>query len=73
MTNNNLLDRTKALKLHGLLNHWDEVSQTSWIENLITWEEQERSQRSLDRRLSSARLGKFKSIDEFDWDWPGKM
>lgn len=65
-----LLPRVKALKLHGLLAHWDEVSPTDWLENLLDWEETARSQRSLERRLRSARLGHFKSLSEFDWDWP---
>ena len=69
-SNNNLLERAKTLKLYGIINHWDEVENTSWIADLINWEEQERSQRSLERRLSSARLGKFKPLEQFDWSWP---
>ena len=65
-----LLERAKALKLYGLISHWDEVNQTDWIEELIQWEEQERSRRSLERRLSSARIGRFKSLNQFDWQWP---
>ncbi len=70
MKSNDLLERAKALKLYGIISHWDEVENTSWIEDLINWEEQERSQRSLERRLNSARLGKFKPLDQFDWSWP---
>jgi len=60
----------KALKLYGLLAHWDEIKNALWLEPLIDWEESERSQRSLERRLTNARLGRFKSLCEFDWSWP---
>jgi len=65
-----LLKRAEALKLYGLVEHWSDVKNTDWIKNLITWEEAERSQRSLERRLTSARLGRFKTLGEFDWNWP---
>jgi DNA replication protein DnaC len=62
--------RAEELRLHGLLAHWDEISESDWIENLIAWEEQERSRRSLERRLSSAHIGRFKPLADFDWQWP---
>jgi hypothetical protein len=46
-----LMARAKALKLYGLLAHWQEVAGAPWIEPLIQWEEQERARRSLERRL----------------------
>ncbi len=55
-----LMTRATVLKLYGLLAHWDEVKLLEWVEPLITWEEQERQERSLQRRLSSARIGSFK-------------
>ena len=70
MKQNPLLLRVKALKLYGLLAHWDEIEHEPWLAPLIDWEERERSQRSLERRLNSARLGRFKSLSEFDWSWP---
>jgi len=70
MSSDLLVQRARALKLHGLIYHWDELSELDWVERLIHWEEQERSQRSLERRLASARIGRFKPIADFDWDWP---
>ncbi|MDO8941113.1 MAG: ATP-binding protein [Methylicorpusculum sp.] len=29
--------------------------------------------RSLERRLSHAKLGRFKPLTEFDWQWPDKI
>jgi len=65
-----LLERAKALKLHGLLAHWDEIARCDWLALLIDWEEQERAARGLQRRLHSARLGRFKPLADFDWAWP---
>lgn len=70
MTNDFLLQRASTLKLYGLVSHWDEVSSSSWVENVIAWEEAVRSQRSLERRLRYSRIGRFKSLAQFDWGWP---
>jgi DNA replication protein DnaC len=43
------------------------------LEELARQELQERERRSLERRLSAAHLGRFKPIDEFDWNWPTKI
>jgi DNA replication protein DnaC len=65
-----LMARAKALKLYGLLAHWEEVAANPWVAPLIQWEEQERARRSLERRLGSAHLGRFRPLADFDWDWP---
>lgn len=70
MTTNNLLPRAKALKLYGLIAHWEEVEQNPWVNNLIAWEETVRSQRSQERRLRNAHIGRFKPLANFDWNWP---
>ena len=70
MTTDTLLLRATALKLYGVVSHWDEVVKSTWIKNLIAWEEAERTDRSLKRRLSGARIGRFKSLSAFDWAWP---
>lgn len=72
MTTDIMLARVKALKLHGLLAHWEETRHESWVMQLLQWEEDERSQRSLDGRLKSARIGQFKPLAQFEWDWPRK-
>jgi hypothetical protein len=74
MTNNQieqLKERAKALKLYGLINQWEELTPTDyeWTNRLIQWEETQRHYRSLERRLSSAKLGRFKMLADFDWDW----
>jgi DNA replication protein DnaC len=69
-TIDSLQARAKALKLYGLLAHWDEIAAAEWLEPLIGWEEQERARRGLERRLANARLGRFKPLADFDWNWP---
>ena len=73
-TNDNdpLMDRAKALKLHGMLEHWEEIAATDWVEPLLRWEEEERARRGLERRLNSAHLGRFKPLADFDWSWPSQ-
>jgi DNA replication protein DnaC len=67
---NNLYQRASALKLYGLLAHWEQVKTASWVADLINWEDTQRSDRSLQRRLGYARIGRFKPLAQFDWSWP---
>ena len=63
------------LRLHGLQQHWQDLKleHEPLLATLLHWELEERQQRSLERRLSSAKLGRFKSLAEFDWEWPSKI
>lgn len=65
--------RALALRLNGLLEHWDDVGAADWVAPLIQWEEDERDRRSLVRRLRDAHLGKFKALTDFDWTWPKRI
>ncbi len=64
--------RAVALKLHGLVVHWDDLTETelTWVQKLIAWEELERKRRGLQRRMSAAHIGRFKPLADFDWRWP---
>jgi len=70
-----LKQQAADLKLYGLQAHWHEIPETHypWLEAWLNWEQAERKQRSLDRRLAGARLGRFKLLNEFDWQWPDKI
>ncbi len=70
MKNNSLLERAKQLKLYGIISHWEEIQEKDWLEIMIAWEEKERNNRSFERRLNSSRIGRFKPLAHFDWDWP---
>jgi len=66
--------RARALRMHGLLAHWDSLAakpeQLVWVEQLLGCEEQLRGQRSLERRMRAAHLEQFKPLADFDWSWP---
>ena len=70
--NETLKKSATDLKLYGLLVHWDELTEQDeqWAVRLIEWEEVERKHRGLARRMTGARLEKFKPLVDFDWDWP---
>lgn len=65
--------RAQALRLNGLVEHWAEVDGAEWVAPLLQWEEDERRHRSLQRRVRAARLGRFKSLSDFDWQWPERI
>ena len=65
--------RARALGLHGLLVRWPEVGDLPWVAELIAVEEAERYRRSQERRLSAAKIGRFKPIADFDWSWPSEV
>ena len=71
MANNDVLrTRATALRMYGLLARWGEAVEAGWVEALLDWEEAERARRSLERRLQDARIGRFKSLCDFEWTWP---
>ncbi len=63
-----LQNRLRRLGLYGLLSHLDELLEERWLPRILDIEETER--RSLERRLKNARIGKFKPMADFDWNWP---
>ena len=66
-------ERARTLGLYGLLAHWDELQEDSWLPRLIKIEEEERRRRSLERRIHNAHIGAFKPLADFDWAWPKKI
>jgi len=62
--------RAARLGLYGLLARWEEFRDAAWLDDLLLAEEEERQRRSLLRRIQGARLGRFKPIADFDWNWP---
>lgn len=70
-----LQKQAQQLKLHGLLNHWHELTETqlTWLSTWLGREVTERNKRSVERRLHSARIGRFKPLADFDWTWPDKI
>lgn len=67
-----LREQVAALKLNGILAHWDELDEPALqqLARWVDWESEERQQRGLQRRLHAARIGRFKPLADFDWNWP---
>jgi DNA replication protein DnaC len=65
--------RLRRLGLFGLVAAWSEIADKPWLEELLRLEEGERTRRSLDRRLRTARIGAFKPMADFDWGWPSRL
>lgn len=72
-TENDFYRRAKKLGLFGLLSDWDAVATAPWLEELLRREEAGRQQRSLDRRLAASKIGRFKPMADFDYNWPKKV
>jgi DNA replication protein DnaC len=65
--------RLRQLGLFGLLAHAEELLNEPWLGRLLEIEESERLRRSLKRRLDAARLGSFKPMADFDYQWPKQL
>lgn len=68
-----LRERAQRLALWGLVARWSEYGEEKWVEQLVRLEEEARHSRSLERRVKKARIGRFKSIADFDYKWPKKL
>lgn len=74
--------RLADLGLYALRDHLDDVlamatnkrwSPIQLLEYIASLEEKERARRSVERRMSRTRLGRFKAMKDFDWHWPTKI
>jgi DNA replication protein DnaC len=43
------------------------------LEHLVDLEEKDRARRSLERRTTRSRIGRFKPIADYDWNWPTRI
>ncbi len=68
-----LRKRAHRIGLWGLLANWESVAEKPWVPELIEYEEMERRRRSLERRLQNAKVGRFKPMADFDWNWPRQI
>lgn len=49
------------------------LSLSSVLEEIVRAEKVDRAERSLASRLEAARLGRFKPMADFEWEWPKKI
>jgi DNA replication protein DnaC len=77
-----LPDALKSIGLHHTAHNLDDfiasatrqrLGPAELLEHLCACEQQERGRRSLERRVSRSRLGRFKPVADFDWSWPKRI
>ncbi len=77
-----LAESLTALGLRHAAAHLDDLVASSTkkrlgpletIELLVERESQHRARKSLERRLARSRIGRFKPIADFEWDWPKRI
>ena len=77
-----LADQLSALGLRATAAQLDDLvalaTKRRWspmqlLEHLAEREQQERTRRSLERRLARSRLGRFTPMTAFDWAWPKRI
>jgi DNA replication protein DnaC len=77
-----LHERLRGLGLLGAADEFDDIvalatkkrwSPAQLFEHVADIEERERSRRGLERRLARSHLGRFKTIADYDWNWPTKI
>jgi DNA replication protein DnaC len=82
MSDTSLHRRLRVLGLQGVAGELDDLvalatkkrwGPTQMLEHVADIEERERSRRGLERRLSRSHLGLFKTIADYDWNWPTKI
>jgi DNA replication protein DnaC len=82
MTTPPLADQLTALGLRHTAAHLDDLvaiatkkrlGPLELIELLGERESQHRAQQSLERRLVGSRIGRFKPIADYEWDWPKRI
>ena len=73
MKHDTLRPRAKALRLWGLIDHWDQVAAEPWVPAMLDWLEEAARRRSLEARITKAKIGAFKSMADFDWTWPKRI
>lgn len=67
-----LCQRAYKLGLYGLVTRWPEYGEEPWVKALLDVEEEERRHRSLQRRMRRSKIGHFKNMVDYDWQWPDK-
>lgn len=79
---NTLATQLTALGLRNSGEHLDDVlahatqkrlGPTQLLEHLVSLEQQDRARRSLERRVGRSRIGRLKSMADFDWAWPKRV
>jgi DNA replication protein DnaC len=71
--NDDFKKRVKDLGLTSTFENWSHYSGQDWFRTLVEEEEEFRARSSFQRKLKAAKLGEFKLMPQFDWNWPRKI
>lgn len=61
------------LGFRAIESNWSEYADAAWLQPLLEAELKERDRRNLDARQREAKIGTFRPMAEFDWDWPKRI
>ena len=70
---NDLKNMAKELGFKALITNWEAYCNKPWVESLLKEETAERARLGLERHKREARIGEFKPMADFDWDWPEEI
>jgi DNA replication protein DnaC len=80
MIDKDLQRQLKSLKLHYTAENLESMCESlkgksfrEMMAHLVTLEAVERKSRSLERLMAAARLGRYKTMDQFDWSHPEEI
>ncbi len=82
MNDEDLCTQLRALGFYALADNLDDIiaaatkkrwSPTQIFEHVARLEQRERARRSVERRMRISKLGRFKAMVDFDWDWPSRI
>jgi DNA replication protein DnaC len=77
-----LAEQLTALGLHYTAANFDDLVATATkkrlapletVELIVSREADHRARKSLERRLTRSRIGRFKPMADFEWDWPTRI
>ena len=68
-----LKERVKNLGLKSVVANWQMYEDRDWLVELVELAEEERERCSLEKRKRDAKIGQFKPMSNFDWEWPEEI
>ncbi len=63
----------KKLGFKAMTANWEAYCHQPWVAQLLKEEEAERVRLGLERHKRDAKIGEFKPMADFDWDWPEEI
>ena len=63
----------RKLGFKAMTSNWESYRHQPWVAALLKEEEAERVRLGLERHKRDAKIGEFKPMADFDWDWPAEI